>query len=311
MNRSLRLLLVEDSEEDAELLLYEVRKGGYEPSFSRVFTADALKEALAGDEWDVVISDYTMPQFSGLEALKIVHRSFPDMPFIINSGNIGEDIAVGAMHAGAHDYVMKSNLSRLVPAIERELREASLRRESRRAELELLENEARFRAIVSNVPGVVFRLLHEWQQLPCASGFARLLRRQPIVTPNAVHVPVQEATVIGLQGVEAAIGRDVREGQHQSPAQGPNTLLQRPMQRLRAAEFVPMREADDHHRRPGNFAGKAMAEGCPHISIFPGRKIARQDFDGRERTSGGHVRVILERGPASRAAAARKLPASA
>ena len=162
MKRSLRLLLIEDSEEDAELLLFEVRKGGYEPSFSRVFTADALKEALAGDEWDVVISDYTMPQFSGLEALKIVHRSFPDMPFIINSGNIGEDIAVGAMHAGAHDYVMKSNLSRLVPAIERELREAALRRESRRAELELLENEARFRAIVSNVPGVVFRLLREW-----------------------------------------------------------------------------------------------------------------------------------------------------
>ena len=162
MKRSLRLLLIEDSEEDAELLLHEVRKGGFEPSFDRVCTADALIEALAGDQWDVVIADYTMPQFSGLEALKIVHRSDPDMPFIINSGNIGEDIAVGAMHAGAHDYVMKSNLSRLVPAIERELREAALRRESRRAELELLENEARFRAIVSNVPGVVFRLVREW-----------------------------------------------------------------------------------------------------------------------------------------------------
>ena len=162
MKRSLRLLLIEDSEEDAELLLFEVRNGGYEPYHVRVYSAGALREALAGEEWDVVVSDYTMPQFGGLDALKIVHQFDPDMPFIINSGNIGEDIAVEAMHAGAHDYVMKSNLSRLVPAIERELREAVLRREGRRAQRELLENEARFRAIVSNVPGVVFRMLREW-----------------------------------------------------------------------------------------------------------------------------------------------------
>ncbi len=162
MNRPLRLLLIEDSEEDAELLLFEIRSGGYEPFHTRVYAATALREALAREEWDVAISDYTMPQFGGLDALKIVHQFDPDMPFIINSGNIGEDIAVEAMHAGAHDYVMKSNLSRLVPAIERELREAVLRREGRRAQRELLENEARFRAIVSNVPGVVFRMLREW-----------------------------------------------------------------------------------------------------------------------------------------------------
>ncbi len=162
MNRSLRLLLVEDSEEDAELLLFEIRNGGYDPVHARVYTAAALQAALAQEEWDVVVSDYTMPQFGGLDALKIVRRFDPDLPFIINSGNIGEDIAVEAMHAGAHDYVMKSNLSRLVPAIERELREAVVRRAGRRAQRELLENEARFRAIVSNVPGVVFRLLREW-----------------------------------------------------------------------------------------------------------------------------------------------------
>ncbi len=162
MKRPLRLLLVEDSEEDAELLLFEIRSGGYDPVHTRVYTAAALHQALAQDEWDVVVSDYTMPQFGGLDALKIVRKFDPDLPFIINSGNIGEDIAVEAMHAGAHDYVMKSNLSRLVPAIERELREAVLRREGRRAQRELLENEARFRAIVSNVPGVVFRMLREW-----------------------------------------------------------------------------------------------------------------------------------------------------
>jgi len=162
MKRSLRLLLVEDSEEDAELLLFEIRNSGYEPVYTRVYSAVALEAALAQDEWDIVVSDYTMPQFGGLDALKIVRRFDPDLPFIINSGNIGEDIAVDAMQAGAHDYVMKSNLSRLVPAIERELREAVVRRAGRRAQRELLENEARFRAIVSNVPGVVFRMLREW-----------------------------------------------------------------------------------------------------------------------------------------------------
>jgi len=162
MKRPLRLLLVEDSEEDAELLLFEVRNGGYEAIHTRVYTGPDLHAALESDEWDVVVSDYTMPQFGGLDALKIVRAFDPDLPFIINSGNIGEDIAVEAMHAGAHDYVMKSNLSRLVPAIERELREAVLRRAGRRAQRELLENEARFRAIVSNVPGVVFRMLREW-----------------------------------------------------------------------------------------------------------------------------------------------------
>jgi signal transduction histidine kinase len=158
MKQPLRILLIEDSEEDAELLLAEVRHGGYEPVYVRADTAKATLDALKSDLWDVVISDYTMPQFSGLAALALVQQHDPDLPFIINSGNIGEDIAVEAMRAGAHDYVMKSNLSRLMPAIERELRESVVRRMGRQAQRELEENEARFRAIVSNVPGVVFQL---------------------------------------------------------------------------------------------------------------------------------------------------------
>ncbi len=158
MNQPLRILLIEDSEEDAELLLAEIRHGGFDPIHRRAETAAATLDALKSELWDVVICDYTMPQFSGLEALKIVRQHDPDLPFIINSGNIGEDIAVEAMRAGAHDYVMKSNLSRLIPAIERELRESQVRRMGRQAQRELEENEARFRAIVSNVPGVVFQL---------------------------------------------------------------------------------------------------------------------------------------------------------
>ena len=187
MKQPLRILLIEDSEEDAELLLAEVRHGGYEPIHVRVETARDTLAALQSELWDVVISDYTMPQFSGLAALAIVQKHDPDLPFIINSGNIGEDIAVEAMRAGAHDYVMKSNLSRLIPAIERELRESVVRRMGRQAQRELEENEARFRAIVSNVPGVVFQL----------QGDGRRGYRFPYISEGSI--PLLELTPVQMQ----------------------------------------------------------------------------------------------------------------
>jgi len=162
MNPTLRILLIEDSEEDEELLLAVLRGAGYDTVHVRVDTEDAMRSALANEEWDVAISDYTMPQFSGLAALKLAHEHDPDLPFIIVSGNIGEDIAVDAMRAGAHDYVMKGNASRLIPAIERELRESAIRRTARKAQLDLEEHEARLDALVSNMPGVVVQLLRGW-----------------------------------------------------------------------------------------------------------------------------------------------------
>lgn len=133
----LRVLMVEDSEDDALLLLRELRKGGYNPIFERVYTPEAMKTALEKEAWDVVIADYVMPRFSGLEALSLLQQSGLDLPFIIVSGKIGEDIAVEAMRAGAHDYFLKGNLARLVPAIERELREAKVRHERKMGEEEL------------------------------------------------------------------------------------------------------------------------------------------------------------------------------
>ena len=130
----LRVLIVEDSEDDAFLMLRELRKGGYEPLAERVETAAAMEKALAAGQWDMIISDYVLPRFSGLAALHILKQSGQDLPFIVISGNIGEDIAVGAMKAGAHDYILKGNLTRLVPAVERELREAVVRRKRRQAE---------------------------------------------------------------------------------------------------------------------------------------------------------------------------------
>jgi len=136
MTKRLRILIVEDSEEDALLLLMELRRNGYETDFARVETREAMIEALQRRECDVVISDYVMPKFSGLEALATLKESGLDLPFVIVSGNIGEDIAVEAMKAGAHDYILKGNLKRLVPAIERELRDAETRRARRRVEEE-------------------------------------------------------------------------------------------------------------------------------------------------------------------------------
>lgn len=134
MATPLRTLIVEDSDDDTELLVRELRRAGYQPTFQRVETAESLNAALDQDSWDVVISDYTMPHLSGLEALKLVHRRGNDIPFIILSGSIGEEIAVGAMRAGAHDYIMKDNRARLIPAIQRELKEALERRDRRLAE---------------------------------------------------------------------------------------------------------------------------------------------------------------------------------
>jgi len=152
MSKPLRILIVEDSEEDALLLLMELRKNGYEPDFARVETHEAMKEALERREWDVVISDYVMPRFSGLDALAVLKESGLDLPFIIVSGNIGEDIAVGAMKSGAHDYILKGNLKRLVPAVERELRDAETRRARKRVEEERIRLAA---AVESAVDAVV------------------------------------------------------------------------------------------------------------------------------------------------------------
>lgn len=134
MATPLRTLIVEDSDDDTELLVRELRRAGYQPTFQRVETAESLNAALDQDGWDVVISDYTMPHLSGLDALKLVRCRGNDIPFIILSGSIGEEIAVGAMRAGAHDYIMKDNRARLIPAIQRELKEALERRDRRLAE---------------------------------------------------------------------------------------------------------------------------------------------------------------------------------
>ena len=132
--KPLKLLIVEDSEDDALLLARQLSKGGYAPDMLRVTTRPEILQALQDSEWDIVISDHNIPGLSSEVVLELVQESEVDVPFIIVSGSIGEDIAVAAMKTGAHDYIMKDNLARLVPAIERELREHQTRRAHRKAQ---------------------------------------------------------------------------------------------------------------------------------------------------------------------------------
>lgn len=134
MKTPLRVLVVEDSEFDAKMLIRLLDRGGYATTHERVETADAMAAALTNREWDIVLSDYNLPGFNATLALQLLLATKLDLPFIIVSGGIGEDIAVAAMKSGASDYLMKGNLARLVPAVERELRDAADRAARRRAE---------------------------------------------------------------------------------------------------------------------------------------------------------------------------------
>jgi signal transduction histidine kinase len=151
--QQLNVLLVEDSADDALLLERHLRRSGFAPSISRVEVASAMQTALAGDfSPDIVLADYHLPQFSGPQALQVLKESRLDIPFIMLSGAVSEQTAVDSMRAGAQDYVSKQNLARLVPAIEREMKEASGRRYKRIAEAALLASEARFQRLVEAMP---------------------------------------------------------------------------------------------------------------------------------------------------------------
>jgi serine phosphatase RsbU (regulator of sigma subunit) len=145
MERPLRVLLVEDDEDDALLMLRELRRGGFLPEWRRVFTADDLRAALAAQDWDIMLCDHNMPGFDSTAAVALARQCNTDVPIIIVSGSIGEDVAVSAMRAGVQDYVIKDKLARLAPAVEREVREAIERRARRRAEAALHAREEEFR----------------------------------------------------------------------------------------------------------------------------------------------------------------------
>jgi PAS domain S-box-containing protein len=163
MQKPLRVLMVEDSEDDALLTIRALKKGGYELAYQRIETAEAMRNALREKTWDLILCDYQLPQFSGLTAIALLKESGIDLPLIIVSGTIGEETAVECMLMGAQDYIMKDNLSRLVPAIERELKEVESRSKHKQAEEVFKDRAAELTLIYENAPFIMILADREWK----------------------------------------------------------------------------------------------------------------------------------------------------
>jgi PAS domain S-box-containing protein len=211
MKKTLRILIIEDSEDDALLVLHQIQNGGYDIEYEIVQTAVAMKAALFEKIWDIVLSDYIMPHFNGLEALSILKESGIDIPFIVISGTIGEDVAVEAMKGGAHDYIMKNNLQRLLPAIERELREAVNRTERKRAEFQLIESEKKFRSLAESSPDNIIRY-----DMECRAVYIN--RNMGLTVASDVasyigHTPMESNNYPGTAEYEAKLKHVIQTGQ--------------------------------------------------------------------------------------------------
>ncbi|MBA2670908.1 MAG: PAS domain S-box protein [Gemmatimonadetes bacterium] len=152
---TVRLLIVEDNADDALVMLQELRRHGTSVLDRRVQTAAEMRDALATQSWDAILADYSLPSFSAPAALAILKESGQDLPFIIVTGSLGEEVAAECMRAGAHDFICKANLARLAPALEREIRDAGIRRSHSSAQAERESSHRRFRALVENLPTAI------------------------------------------------------------------------------------------------------------------------------------------------------------
>jgi PAS domain S-box-containing protein len=152
MRKAIKLLIVEDSEDDAKLAMRALRQGGFIPNYLRVENVEALRTAFERERWDAVLSDFRMPGFTGVDALETFRATGLDIPFIFVSGTIGEETAVAAMKAGASDYVMKQNMARLAPVLERELGQAAIRAEHRKGQIDLEVSRDRYLDLYDSAP---------------------------------------------------------------------------------------------------------------------------------------------------------------
>ncbi len=155
----LRVLFVEASQDDLQQTLAKLTDNGYLVEYQRVEDADTMRSALLENQWDIVLCSYNPPAFGGLEALSVMQSLSIDLPLLFLSHNLREENIIGAIQAGAADYIFKGSLSRLIPAIEHYLHEAIIRQEHRQMLIDLKENQARLQALISNLPGMAYQLL--------------------------------------------------------------------------------------------------------------------------------------------------------
>jgi len=154
-DKSLRSLIIEDSEDDTLLLIRNLKKGGYNPVYKRVETADAMKKALKEKQWDIILCDYSLSKFNAPSAIAILKETNIDTPLIVITGAIGEETAAECMRLGAQDFIMKGNMSRLCPAIARELEDAGIRNKEKQTEEKLRHEEQRFRAFIEHSSDII------------------------------------------------------------------------------------------------------------------------------------------------------------
>ena len=185
MSRPLNVLFLEDSEDDVLLVARHLTKAGFTVESRRVDTPEDFRLALKSSPWDVVISDYSLPGLNALAAIHIFKETGPDIPFLVVSGAVGEETAVEVLKSGAHDVLIKNNLARLVPAVERELREAAERRARRKAEESLAASEIKFRRIVETAHEGIWLLDPEGRTTYMNRRMADMLGLDPSDTGRA------------------------------------------------------------------------------------------------------------------------------
>ena len=202
MNRQLNVLFLEDSEDDVLLVARHLTRAGFDVHSRRVDTPDDFRTALKTGAWDVVISDYSLPALNALAAIHIFKETGPDIPFLVVSGAVGEETAVEVLKSGAHDVLIKNNLARLVPAIERELREATERRARRKAEESLAASEIKFRRIVETAHEGIWMLDRDGRTTYMNRRMADMLGIAPADTDRAevLHFLAEAKVVEAITG---------------------------------------------------------------------------------------------------------------
>jgi signal transduction histidine kinase len=267
MKKTLRILIIEDSENDAVLLLRQLRNTGFSPDYEIVSTLDEVMPALDNPDWQIIVCDYVLPEFRGPDILRIIQERQIDIPCIIVSGEIDEETAVAAMKAGARDYIMKDNLRRLGPVIERELQEAEIRREKRATEEELKESQEQMAySLLEGQEAERKRIARELHDDTAQSLSVIRLELDALISKGTINSPSALEKLQSLRDVVDRTTEDVRRYSHElHPAVLDQLGLRAALEQL---------------------VGEIKGRACLEVQL---------DVQGRERNLAGNTGLVLFR----------------